>query len=433
MIPVLAVCFTVIASILFGCTDDASPTADAGDANDAGPIPPLELTSNLCNDPGSLQVLMERLGSDGGGFNDVNQEQLQRMLAAPTAGPFYMVNLIQYRDRAVYPDGRSTDLTGREANALYAPAEFLQAIGARIVFNTEVSDQIDGDDILWDDFAIVEYPCRLAFLAMLADPAFQERSIHKQAGVERTIILVTDLVPIPAPADPDQSDAAFPPTATDPAFDLIHVMDFHDIAQYASDANEPVRTGEGAWQIYQASGRGASAALGHYATAMLKVEGVFTGDNRTWDEIQIVHMSSLAGFQALLADDTREAGRYHRHAALQHNYSIITFPTISQIPYVGGNPGGVGTLPVTPDGVGAFCQNDDDCSGDGVSACITQGSVGGFCTREGCDAGTCEPGYLCCRNCSETVAAFLPFDGSACFPEDQAGQLLAAPASCTCD
>jgi hypothetical protein len=111
---------------------------------------------------------------------------------------------------------------------------------------------------------------------------------------------------------------------------------------------------------------------------------------------------------------------------------MITFPTLSQIPYIGGDPGGVGTLPVTPDGVGAVCQTDDDCSGDGVSTCITQGGIG-FCTREGCGAGACGSGYLCCRDCSETVAAFLPFEGSACFPEDQVEQLLAAPASCTCD
>ena len=52
-----------------------------------------------------------------------------------------MVNLIKYREWAVYADGRETDLTGREANALYNPVEFLSAIGARVVFSTEVDDR----------------------------------------------------------------------------------------------------------------------------------------------------------------------------------------------------------------------------------------------------------------------------------------------------
>ncbi|MEO1270729.1 MAG: hypothetical protein AAFX99_21805, partial [Myxococcota bacterium] len=398
--------------------------------------PGLELSPTLCDDPSHLAPLLESIqASDGDdAFGGVNEEQLQRMLMAPTDGPFYMFNLIRYRDQAVYPDGRDTDLTGREANALYSPTEFIQAIGARIVFNTAVHDQIDGDDVLWDDIAIVEYPCPLAFLAMTTNPDFQARAIHKTAGVAETIIMVTHLRPIPGPTDPDQSEAAFPPTGEDPAFDLIHVMDFHDIAQYDPDADEPERTGEDAWEMYQASGQGASSDLGHYPTAILDVQGVFAGDDRSWNQIQMVHMSSMAGFQALLDDDTRQAGRYHRTAALQHNYSMITFPNISAIPYADDEPGsGSGSpLEVTDDGVGTLCSTDADCPGDGVNTCLADGGMG-FCTREGCGAGECGSPYLCCRGCSEVAAGMLPFEGSACLPGNFAGQLTAAPLSCTCD
>jgi pimeloyl-ACP methyl ester carboxylesterase len=405
--------------------------ADAGDGNNQ---PPLELTAELCEDPSNIEFVLEALqdGEGGGMFGGANLAQLERMLAAPTEGPFYMVNLIRYREWAEYPDGRETDLTGREANALYSPVEFLTAIGARVVFMTEVDNQIDGDDILWDDFSVVEYPCPLAFFAMLSDHAFQDRAVHKEAGVDRTISIITDLLPIPAPVDPDQSEAAFPPTNEDPAFDLIHVMDFHDIAQYEPDANEPERTGKEAWQMYQASGQGASADLGHYSTAALMVQGVFIGDERTWDEIQIVHMSSMAGFQALLDDDTREAGSYHRHAALQHNYSMITFPTISQIPYVDGNPGVTDAIEVASDGTGTPCSSDLDCHGLKASSCLIFGGQG-FCTVEGCGAGDCEAPYLCCHDCNPDVAAMLPFVDSACIPGDQVEQLTVTPVSCTCD
>jgi len=410
-------------------------SALGGCGNDDTKTPPVELTTNLCDDPSNLQAVLEALqsGEGGGMFGGANQEQFERMLAAPTEGPFYMFNLLKYREWAVYPDGRETDLTGREANALYAPVEFLEAIGAQPVFMTEVHNQIDGDDILWDEIAVVEYPCPLAFLAMLSQPEFQKRAIHKEAGVERTIAIVTDLVPIPAPNDPEQSEATFPPTSNDPAFDLIHVMDFHDIAQYEPDADEPERTGREAWEMYQAAGVGASEDLGHYPTAVLEVQGVFVGDDRTWDQIMMVHMSSMAGFQALLDDPIREAASYHRRAALAHNYSMITFPMLSQIPYADGGSNGTEPPPVTSDGTGTICQTDENCPGNGVEKCLTDGGPAGFCTREGCVAGDCQSPYLCCHDCNEAVAEMLPFEGSACLPDDIVPQLTAAPVSCTCD
>jgi hypothetical protein len=268
---------------------------------------------------------------------------------------------------------------------------------------------------------------------MATHPDFQATAIHKDAGVETTRVMFAELQPLPAPTDPDQSEAAFPPTPEDPAFDLMHVMDFHDIAQYEPDADEPERTGREAWDLYQSSGTGASVELGHYPTAFFQVRGTLIGENTGWDEIQIIHMSSQAGFQALLDDDTREAGRYHRYAALADNDSMIMFPRISTIPYADGDPGGGSPLEVTEDGVGTICTSDAECPGGGVDTCLTDGGAAGFCTREGCGAGECQSPYLCCHDCAEAVAAMLPFDGSACLPSDVVGQLTVAPVSCTCD
>jgi haloalkane dehalogenase len=394
---------------------------------------PLELTPDLCDDPTKMALLMKSLGNGNiSTLGEVNLEQVQRMVTAPTEGPFYMVNLIRFREKAQYPDGRETDLTGREANALYSPIEFLEAIGARVVFSTDVDNQIDGDNNTWESVAIVEYPCPLAFFAMSAAPDFQARAIHKQAGVEKTIVLVTELMETPIPADPDQSESPYPPTTEDPAFDLIHVMNFHDQAQYEAGSDEPVRTGQEAWQLYQAAGSEASSRLGIYLTARFVVQGVFIGDDRPWDEIVLVHMPSREGFQALLNDSTRQAGRYHRYAALADNYSMITYPTISEIP---GSPSSENSqlLPVTIDGTGTLCKTDKDCPGNGVNKCLTNGGEFGFCTREGCNAGDCQAPYVFCYNCNAFVASMLPFDGSACLLNDKVDQLTSAPASCTCD
>ena len=243
--------------------------------------------------------------------------EIQRLAAAPSEGPIYVFDLTRYSQ-----DVQPLDIS-----------EHIAAVGGEVVFQTEVDRQIDGDDIAWHSVSVMEYPCAAADLAMLADPEFQAHAFEASERVEEAITLVTRLRPLPAPGDPLQAGAQFPPTAEDPSFDLIHVMDFHDIAQYDPGVDEPERTGLEAWEQYQAGGRGASSELGHYPTAILDVEGVLVGDDRSWDQAQIIHMSSLEGFQALLDDSTRRAGRYHRYAALEHNYSIIAFPSVSQIPY----------------------------------------------------------------------------------------------------
>lgn len=294
------------------------------------------LSDALCDDPANMTTLLESPSADAAlSAGEFNADEIERMAAAPTDGPIYLFTATSYRESAEYPDSRDSDLTGRDAAELHDPAELLTAIGARTVYEADVDNQIDGDDIVWESITIVEYPCPVALLTMITHPDYQASAIHETAGADRRVSIVADLLPVPPPTDPDQSEAAFPPTAEDPSFDLIHLMDFHDIAQYEPGANEPERTGREAWDTYQAGGTGASAQLGHYPTAVLEVQGVLSGDDRTFDQILMVHMSSRAGFEALLDDSTRQDGRYHRYAALQNNYSMITYPDLSQIPYAG--------------------------------------------------------------------------------------------------
>ncbi|MEM6863166.1 MAG: hypothetical protein AAGD10_20045 [Myxococcota bacterium] len=426
-------CFLVACG---GTDDPTEPSGGQTEGTDVEMTPSIELSPEICVDPARAQATVQALsgsasGGAGAGSLEMNIDQLQVLLSTPAEGPFYMVNLIKFREQAVYADGRQADLTGREANALYSPTEFLAAIGARVVFSTGVDQQLDGDEVLWEEVAIVEYPCPAAFLAMTMDPGFQERSIHKDAGVETTLVMFTELLPAPAPVDPDQSEAAYPPTEDDPAFDIIHVMDFHDIAHYEPDAEESERTGAEAWALYQGSGQDASLALGHYPRGNFQVRGTLIGTPTGWDEVQIMRMSSLAGFEALLDDETRKAGAYHRLAALQQNYSMITYPVLADIPYADGTSGGA-QLTVTPNGTGTLCQDDGDCPSAGFM-CLSAGGGGGFCTPRSCGAGTCEASYVCCRDCSTMAAATLPFSESACLPEGLIDGLRIPPASCTCD
>ncbi|MEM1414681.1 MAG: hypothetical protein AAGH15_07265, partial [Myxococcota bacterium] len=281
------------------------------DAMAEGPIP---LSPALCDDPSRMRELRRSLrgGDEAPGYGEVDPETVRRMLAAPTEGPFYMVNLIKYRERAVYPDGRATDLSGREANALYAPTEFLAAIGARVVFTAAVDEQIEGESPLWDDVAIVEYPCPLAFFAMSANPGFKDRLIHKQAGLETTLVLFTKLEPAPPGGAPEPSAGTHPYAAESPTSVAMHVMRFRDVARYDDGTNEPRRSGREAWEIHQASGVSASRGPGVHTTHTFAVQGTLIGDGREWDEVRLLRTLGRAGSPALANDATRQASERHR-------------------------------------------------------------------------------------------------------------------------
>jgi haloalkane dehalogenase len=89
-------------------------------------------------------------------------------------------------------------------------------------------------------------------------------------------------------------------------------------------------------------------------------------------------------------------------------------------------------LPIAADGTGTPCTEDADCSALVADACIAPVGSLGFCSVEGCSAGSCLDIYVCCHDCNPAAAPMLPFDGSACFAPDLTSQLTGM-AGCTCD
>ena len=49
-----------------------------------------------------------------------NDDQMEEFLETGNDEPIYMVNHLKYKDKAEYPDKRETDLSGREAYAIYS-------------------------------------------------------------------------------------------------------------------------------------------------------------------------------------------------------------------------------------------------------------------------------------------------------------------------
>ena len=107
-----------------------------------------------------------------------NEEQISGFLAPGDDHPIYMLNLLKYKDKAAYADGRETDLSGREAYQIYGVAVMvrLAAVNGDIIFSGTVSRLMLGEvEELWDDVAIAMYPSRAAMLEMVSSPEYQAR------------------------------------------------------------------------------------------------------------------------------------------------------------------------------------------------------------------------------------------------------------------
>jgi hypothetical protein len=197
-------------------------------------------------------------------YGKINFEMMSNWIGrAPNEdGPFWALNLMKYREVAAYTDGRETTRSGRDADDEYVPRKSLEAIGAKIVLGADVSEQ-RGSEPIWDRVGIVRYPTRLAFLQMQQRDDFKEKHVHKDAGMECTIVM--SCLPV--------------------------------------DGSEPVPTGDATMVLRVARGGDGftlPTIAGATRLATFDVEGVIVGDDRTWTTVAFDAVSDRATIDALL-------------------------------------------------------------------------------------------------------------------------------------
>ena len=114
------------------------------------------------------------------------EETIGELLQNDDGGPVCMVNLLKFKEKAIYADGRETSLTGPEAYQIYGEgvAKMIDNIGGKIVFSSIVSGLVVGEvEELWDAVAIAEYPSRQSFADMIASVQWSELAVHRTAGL----------------------------------------------------------------------------------------------------------------------------------------------------------------------------------------------------------------------------------------------------------
>jgi uncharacterized protein (DUF1330 family) len=262
-------------------------------------------------------------------YGRVDRDYAIRLATTPPDddGPVWMVNLMKYRETADYADGRTTSISGREADDLYTPRESLAAIGAEIVFAGDVEQQLLGDAPIWDRVGVVKYPTRRSFIEMQNRPDFQAKHVHKDAGMAETFVIGCQPMPefeFDGVELVDWDDAPHPPTEDDGPVMVVHVIRYE-----AADANDltPEHMVE-----YQRAAAVSAAREGGRVAGWFAAEGTIVGDGRTWHQVRFNSFPSKEAFMAVVTDPARlEAQREHREAAIADTYTMIVRPLVDRL------------------------------------------------------------------------------------------------------
>lgn len=204
-------------------------------------------------------------------------------------GPMWALNLMKYRERAEYADGRQSSISGMEADDVYAPHEHLRKVGSRLVMMAPVLHQLVGDGHVWDRIAIAQYRDRMAMIEMSSNADFQKDEDHKEAGMDFTIVMAT----FPVDGDP------VPPQTSgvdDDRLLLLQVVGDPDTADFATDTD--------------------SVRIGRFA-----IEDRIIGDDRTFAEARYDLVSRD------VADQLVTGGSTHSDT----DYVVIADPALDDI------------------------------------------------------------------------------------------------------
>ncbi|MEM8945460.1 MAG: hypothetical protein AAGD11_09765 [Planctomycetota bacterium] len=140
-----------------------------------------------------LSVSSNALGSE------IGLDDLRALCAGDDGGEFFMVNLIKYRDKAMYPQGMNKEMGDdpMAANNRYGRTilPYLIKNGSFPVYMSNVSGRLIHPDraLDWDAVGIVRYRSRRDFLNMIEQilKSTSPVMVHKWASVERTQVFPT--------------------------------------------------------------------------------------------------------------------------------------------------------------------------------------------------------------------------------------------------
>lgn len=143
---------------------------------------------------------------DSGGRDLSVAEGFVRFLSEDDGEPFFMLNLIEYRDEVAYADDvPNPALTVTAANETYGRAVVWEQLkrGSYPAFMFEprglLLNSYDPEVGAFDHAVLARYRSRRDFLDMIMSPEFDAAQKHKWASVERTLVVPVSPMAIVTP------------------------------------------------------------------------------------------------------------------------------------------------------------------------------------------------------------------------------------------
>ena len=127
---------------------------------------------------------------------------------------------------------------------------------------------------------------------MVTNPEFQERAVHKDAGLEVTQVLLSEPVPWTLSGAKRIADK-------DDAFTLAQLLKYRETAQYTDGSGlKQKRTGKEAMDAFDVATENFLREDGAKRELRTTIEGALIGDGRTWNEFRLLHFPSQSAYTA---------------------------------------------------------------------------------------------------------------------------------------
>ena len=120
------------------------------------------------------------------------EAQLAAFLARDGDGPVNMVNLLKFREKATYPDGRDADMSGAEAYMRYGGpvTRLVEQAGGTLKFSALPSAFLVGEaEEAWEMVAIMTYPSSQTLPNLAMTPEYQALALHRKAGLAGQLLI----------------------------------------------------------------------------------------------------------------------------------------------------------------------------------------------------------------------------------------------------
>ncbi|MEC7534985.1 MAG: DUF1330 domain-containing protein [Pseudomonadota bacterium] len=122
-------------------------------------------------------------------YIDPSSANFQAFKDLPRDEPIHMLNLLEYREQAEYPQGHEhagKGWSGRRAYEDYGKTSgpIFRRVGGTIVWRGSFQTMVTGPDAKrWHDGFVAQYPNAGAFFEMITDPEYQQAVVNRTAAL----------------------------------------------------------------------------------------------------------------------------------------------------------------------------------------------------------------------------------------------------------